>query len=71
MKKTYYQHSIWCENSDEWIESDKDTFEDEVIAHRGSFIQRWKFEDHKTTYFFDNRYNSAYDWKVVSELERS
>ncbi len=68
MKKTYYQHSIWSDNSKEWIESDKDTFNDEVIEHRGLYIKRYSFEENKTIYYFDNKENSAYDWKVEIEV---
>lgn len=64
MKIKYYQHSIWSENSREWIRSDKDTFNDEVVMHRNLFILRYSFEEGKTVYYFDNKHNSAYDWKV-------
>lgn len=61
--KKYYQHSIWSETK-EWIESDKETFNDEVIEHRKQYNIRYDFKENKTTYYFDNKENSYYDWKI-------
>lgn len=68
VNKKYYNHNIW-ENTKEWIESDKETFENEVINHRNQYIQRYDFKENKTTYFFDNKQESIYDWKMEVIVE--
>ena len=67
MKKTFYQHSVWCINNNEWIVSDEATFNDEIVDHRSLYDLRCVFEDNKTIYYFDSKISSALDWKVVVE----